>query len=201
MVKSNEIVEIINKYRIENGNLIKKRHKDLLRSIRKIKGVVNQEDLIKSRYTYKSYNGGSKTVACYKLNKNSIKALLDMTKSTDKVPLQEIYESLGGDYSETICIDRFETTFFNKLMEILNVLEIEIELQKPILSYKLDGYIKKYNLAIEYDEEQHFVEPQKSEDKIRQAGIKKELNCKFIRLDYRNTDAHNVGMVIKEIKN
>lgn len=163
MVKSNEIVEAINKYRVENGILTKKRHADLLRSIRKITKIFNdsiKKDIVKDFYEIDKKvgnNTGKEKRICYKLNKNSVKALLDMTKSTDKIPLQEIYESLGGDYSETICIDRFETTFFDKLVEILNVLEIEIELQKPILGYKLDGYIKKYNLAIEYDEEQHFL--------------------------------------------
>ena len=66
---------------------------------------------------------------------------------------------------------------------------------------RLDGYIPKFNIAIEYDESQHFIEPQKSQDIIRQKEIEKALKCNFVRCDYRNTDAYNIGLVLNEIIN
>ena len=108
---------------------------------------------------------------------------------------------MGGNCSWTICVDRFETSFLNKLSTVLNVIGIEYEFQKPVLNnkYKIDCYLNKYNLAIEYDEQQHYVEPQKSKDIKRQKEIETKLKYNFIRLDFKDSDAYNIGIIIKEI--
>lgn len=96
---------------------------------------------------------------------------------------------------------RFELSFFEQLDETLKPLGYEVEKQKSVFGgkYRIDGYIESLRLAIEYDEEQHKY--QEEEDEQREIKIQNELECDFIRLDYNNTDAYNVGLVIKEIIN
>jgi very-short-patch-repair endonuclease len=69
--------------------------------------------------------------------------------------------------------------------QILDELELSIGYkiirQYAIKGYFLDGYIPELNLVIEIDEEHH--KRQKEKDKERENNIKKELNCKFIRID------------------
>lgn len=94
---------------------------------------------------------------------------------------------------------REEIDFKNALIETLKPMNIEIEFQKNIFNgkYKIDFYIPKYNIAIEYDEYEHKYK--KQQDKFRQEEIEKLLDCKFIRLSYKNNYNYNVGIVIKEI--
>ena len=192
-----EVTEMINQFREMEGNKSELRHKDLLAKIKKELNVLElgQQCFILS--SYKDKKGELRP--CFSLNRDGLKHLIDMTKSRDKIPLQKAYESLGGDYTKVVCIDRFETTFFNKLSDTLSVLNIELETQFNVLNYRIDGYIADYNLVIEYDEVQHFVEPQKSKDEKREKEIIKAIDCQVIRLNYQNTDAFNIGLVISEI--
>ena len=215
-INSVELTEIINKFRQEEFNILKEKglnkkdkcvelqHKSFMKKIKKelemleILGLKEEKNILPIDYIDKK---GEKR-PCFSLNKEGVKYLLDLTKSKDKIAMQKVYEDMGGDYSKTICIDRFETTFFNKLSDTLFAMNIELDRQKTSCAkYRLDGYLPQYNIAIEYDESQHYVEPQKSKDIKRQKEVEKELGCQFIRLDYRNTDAYNIGLVIKEIIN
>ena len=98
---------------------------------------------------------------------------------------------------------RFELSFGEQLEETLKPLGIKIKTQKSMFGgkYRIDFYLPEYNLAIEYDEEHHNEEEKKIKDKIREEEIKNELHCEFIRLDYKETDAYNVGLVLKKIFN
>lgn len=191
-----EIVNIINEFRKNDGRK-ELQHKSFMAKIRKESEVLGDKNTYFIETSY--INKQNKEQPCFSLNRDGIKHILDMTKSKDRVALQKIYEDMGGDYSTIICIDRFETTFFNKLKDTLCAMNINLDMQKTVLSYRLDGYLPQYNLAIEYDEAQHFVEPQKSKDIRRQKEIKKELGCEFVRLNYKDTDAYNIGLVMKKI--
>lgn len=92
---------------------------------------------------------------------------------------------------------RFEVSFSNILLPILDKMGIEVIRQKKVLNYKIDFYIPEFNLAVEYDEEQHRFSVES--DAKRMDDIRKEIDCKFIRLSYKDTDAENVGIVLKEI--
>ena len=203
IIKSTDLVEIINYFRHEEGkndlrhdNFYKKIIKEL--EMMKIPGLSNELNFKKSYYI----NSQNKKQPCFELNKEAVKYMAEVTKNRDKETLLKVYEYMGGDSSVVYCIDRFETTFFNKLSDTLQAMDIELDTQKNVLGkYRLDGFLPQYNIVIEYDEEQHNVEPQKSKDIKRQKEVEKELGCQFIRLDYRNTDAYNIGLVIKEIIN
>ena len=54
------------------------------------------------------------------------------------------------------------------------------------LGYFVDGYSKKNNIVIEFDEKYHYRESQKNKDRQRQDMIGKLLKCKFIRIDENN---------------
>ena len=96
---------------------------------------------------------------------------------------------------------RFEISFGDQLKQTLKPLNIKVETQKPMFDgkYRIDFYLPEFNLAIEYDEEHHQQKENKVKDGQREEEIKSCLHCKFIRLDYKNTDAYNVGLVLKEI--
>ena len=96
-------------------------------------------------------------------------------------------------------IPRMEIRFFEALENVLKPMKIEINNQFTILNYRLDGYLPKYNLAIEYDEEHHNYNYEN--DKIRENRIINKLNCKFLRLSSENNDFYNVGLVMNFIMN
>ena len=194
-----EVTEMINQFREMEGNKSELQHKHLMEKIRKELDILKTLGLDQNFAPTEYLDSQGKERPCYSINKDGLKHLIDITKSRDRIPLQKAYESLGGDYTKVVCIDRFETTFFNKLSDTLSALNIELETQFNVLSYRVDGYIADYNLVIEYDEAQHFVEPQKSKDEKREREIIKAIDCQFVRLNYQNTDAFNIGLVISEI--
>ena len=49
------------------------------------------------------------------------------------------------------------------------------------LGYWIDGYDKKRNIVVEYDESYHNSPKQRKKDNIRQKQIKKLLKCRFFR--------------------
>lgn len=141
-------------------------------------------------------------------------------KKGDYIPLELVfkleYKSKGYNRHEFVYLicknyniqrpiieqqQRFEHEFRDKLTDVLQPFGYKIICQKSVFKgkYRIDFYIKSLNLAIEYDEAQHFVEPQKSEDIKRQKEIEIELGCEFVRLNYKNTDAYNIGLVMKKI--
>ena len=200
-IKSVDLVSIINTFREVEGKK-ELQHKSFMTKIRKEVEMLKSLGLDGEIY-YKpsSYiNSQNKEQLCYELNKEAVKYMADMTKSRDKEVLLKVYEYMGGDSSVVYCMDRFETTFFNKLSDTLQAMDVELDTQKNVLDkYKLDGFLPQYNIVIEYDEEQHNVEPQKSKDIKRQKEIEDKFGYKFIRLNYKDTDAYNVGLVIKEL--
>lgn len=69
------------------------------------------------------------------------------------------------------------------LDELQKSLKLKIIRQYSIIGYFVDGYIKELNLVIEVDERYHRKNINK--DKVREADIKQELNCGFVRIqDY-----------------
>jgi very-short-patch-repair endonuclease len=88
---------------------------------------------------------------------------------------------------------------FGKELEnfIKTIYNLEVKTQYPVKNYKLDFYIPKFNLAIEFDEKHHKY--QKEEDKKRENEIKDILNCKFVRVSEEQSIGEQLGLVIKTI--
>lgn len=91
-----------------------------------------------------------------------------------------------------------EIRFREILSGCLRQLNYEVIYQYNILKYRIDIYIPKLNIAIEYDENNHNTYTYE-EQELRQRIIEKELNCEFIRVsdDYSIGDA--IGIVLAQI--
>jgi len=74
-------------------------------------------------------------------------------------------------------IGKFEKEILDNLSSIIGY---KILRQHQVKTYFLDGYIPELNLAIEIDETYHEKQPGK--DLRRENNIKKELDCKFMRI-------------------
>lgn len=197
-ITSVDLVRIINVFR-EQENRKELIHGDFMKKIRKeLKtlenaGISNQENIFSDKYI--DQKGEERN--CFKLTRDGVKLIADFTKNTDKIPMLKIYELMGGDTSKYYCVNRFEDSFFKHLQDVLTPMNINIELQKQCDNYRMDGYIEKYKLVIEYDEEHH--KRQLDEDINREIYIKNKLHCDFIRLDYNNTDCYNIGLIMNKI--
>lgn len=144
---------------------------------------------------------GSRTVKREQIN-HTIQ--LDMAKEicyrTKRSPrVNEVLKRLGVDVEQLHTSTRFEVSFGNMLREALGELGIEIVEQYNVDGYRIDFYIPQFNLAVEYDEQQHFITTNHEKDLERQKCIEDKLGCKFIRCDYRDSDIKNVMKVIKEV--
>ena len=79
-------------------------------------------------------------------------------------------------------------------IKIIKVFSNEkILLQHSVLNYQIDLYFSEHKLAIEVDEKGHTDRDEKKENE-REEKIKKELGCKFIRI---NPDAENYDIFVK----
>lgn len=164
-----------------------KRHSNILRDI---KHRVDDVRLVELVYLEVAIpNNAIKLVPIYMLNNKAVSILNQWYKNP------QLAELCGQKV--LLSTSRFEVSFSNILLPILDKMGIEIVRQFKVLNYKIDFYIPEYKLAIEYDEEQHRFSVKS--DAKRMDDIRKEIDCKFIRLSYKDSDAENVGIVLKEI--
>lgn len=91
-----------------------------------------------------------------------------------------------------------EINFIDKLEKVLEPLKIKGVRQYQVMDnkYRIDYYIPKFNLAIEYDENNHVYY---KHDEDREKEIKQELNCEFIRVSDDSCDEYNIGCIIKRL--
>lgn len=168
-----------------------KEHKNVLAAIRSMEGAwikVSGRKFSLSEYT----DSTGRKLPMYELTKDEVSYI------NQRFINKSLAEFCGQQ--AIVCTTRFETAFGKQLIETLTPLGIEVETQKFVCGkYRIDFYLPKYKLAIEYDEQQHQF--QHEADNQRMEDIKKELGCSFVRLDYKNIDATNVGIVLSEIFN
>ena len=94
--------------------------------------------------------------------------------------------------------ERKETIFIEQLEEFLSEYNLKGIKQYSVLNYRIDYYIPKLKLAIEYDENNHDSYSYEAQEG-RQKQIEKELGCKFIRLSDNCSDLKNIAKVSKYI--
>ena len=75
------------------------------------------------------------------------------------------------------CIGRKETNILDNLEKCFGY---NIERQKQIEGFYIDGYCSQLNLVVEIDE--FFHEKQREKDLIREQIIKKKIGCSFLRI-------------------
>jgi len=74
--------------------------------------------------------------------------------------------------------------------------------EKKFIKYWVDGYIEKHNICIEWDETPHMYSKEK--DLIRENYLKKNFNCKIIRINEKEflKDIENqINIVLNKINN
>lgn len=126
-----------------------------------------------------------------------VKILIIKSETKSSNFKEKLYNFLFPNNNTTFLHSRVEIEFLDSLKQSLQPFGIEGSNQFKVLNYRIDFYIPKLNIAIEYDEESHIYKS--SEDSLRQKEIEKEIGCYFIRINTRNTHAWNIGYVIKEI--
>lgn len=135
------------------------------------------------------------------ININNIRKLITLshTDNSKKESFIMFLKDKGYlEYNEVFTSSRKEITFLNELEEVLCVFGIKGIRQYNILTYRIDYYIPKLNIAIEYDENNHKYYTSENHD-IRQINIERALHCMFIRLSDSNSNLYNIGVVMKKI--
>lgn len=92
---------------------------------------------------------------------------------------------------------RFEYKIYNELKDYFSKLQYKIINQYSVCDnkYRIDFYIPKLNLAIEYDEQSHKYK--KHEDINREIEIHNEIGCKFIRIKEDMSVGEALGLISK----
>lgn len=110
--------------------------------------------------------------------------------------IKEFYEKLTSKQIPVIIKRYKENNFFESIIDAFNGF-IKIERQYSCLNYNLDGYIKKYNIIIECDENNHSYYNNENEKK-RTELINNELK-KPIWIRFNPDSEISIGKVINKI--
>lgn len=117
-----------------------------------------------------------------------------------KTELKNWLVSLGLIQDKLLLTERKEIKFLDKLQEALKPFDLEGIKQYKVLNYRIDFYIPKLNIAIEYDENEHKDYSYKQQQ-CRQKEIENSLGCDFIRISDKQNDEYNIGFVLLHISN
>ena len=109
-----------------------------------------------------------------------------MKKKSQKVIINDFRFKL---YDIIMCKEETVTV---KMIKVFS--NEEILLQHSVLNYQIDLYFSEHKLAIEVDEKGRTDRDEKKKENEREEKIKKELGCKFIRI---NPDAENYDIFVK----
>lgn len=136
----------------------------------------------------------------YLITESATIKLISNSKILSEVEKESLIDSLKLNEKYIILKSTKEINFIDKLEKVLKPLEIKGIKQYQVMDnkYRIDYYIPKFNLAIEYDENEHKGYSYKKQEG-RQKEIEKELNCEFIRISDDNCDEYNIGYIIKRI--
>lgn len=105
----------------------------------------------------------------------------------------------GIESDKYFIYSRKENNFMNKLSTVLKQMDIDIIAQHKVHNYHVDGFIERFNIAIEYDEHNNHSNYERDKEELRQKVIENELKCEFIRLSDTKTDEENIGIVINSL--
>lgn len=173
-------------------NRNRKRFKDNI----DIVDVINNEDF-KVVVENLFLKGSNRTKNIYALSERGYAKLVNIMKKDEKIAsivLKEYFDSdIVAEPSNTK-----EYYFYEYLSEYLEVFNLQGIKQYKILNYRIDYYIPKLNIAIEYDENNHRRYTYEQQEG-RQKEIEKELGCKFIRVSDEYSIIKAAGIVSKEI--
>ena len=144
-------------------------------------------------------NGGVQSVKM--INQDDVLMLIDRSRTVTsdyKRGLIQWLQQCGVIDDSMVATSRKEIEFVDSLEKTLEPFDLTIEKQYRVLSYRIDFYIKEFNLAIEYDENNHSGYSYESQEG-RQKEIEHAIGCTFLRLSDHDSDMYNIGLVMKQI--
>ena len=96
-----EVVDLINKFRLEEGNTTEKLHKTFLRDIRnEIKTLENVGISTEYNFVLSSYNDGTRNYTMYELRKPAIMQMLNKESALVRYKTQQYIEALENKITE-----------------------------------------------------------------------------------------------------
>lgn len=208
-ILSIDLVTIINEFKKiesetnEEKRFIELKHKDFMKKIRTELKVLEELNLGSEGNiiltTYIDKKGEKRP--CYELDSLGLKFLIDICKTSDRIPLIDVYNSMNNDKELYIYKEKKEYEFIGALISSLKGIGIEKSISEYYCcnKYRIDLYLPELNIAIEYDENNHRGYTYKQQEG-RQKEIEKNLGCKFIRVNSENGLFYNIGYCIEEIK-
>ena len=135
------------------------------------------------------------------INESGLYSLVASSKTATKEFKARFLNALqeGGFISgdTTFVSSRKEIEFISDLETALSEINITGTSQYNVDNYRIDFYIPSKNIAVEYDEQQHFTPKNQKEDKERQNHIEKKLGCTFVRCNYKDNNIVNIMKVLK----
>ena len=172
--------------------------------IRHCKYSTSFEDILKSGKTPKlnliSVLGNSWKQTKVIPESDVLRLVLKSKKITVKLK-DELISSLNLTKYK-ILMSRKEIEFGKELIDFIkNIYGFDVICQYQILNYKIDFYIKEFNLCIEFDENSHKINSIKNKDKLRENEISKFLKCGFVRVSEDNSIGEQLGLIMKSIIN
>lgn len=168
----------------------------------KMLGYKNPHDAIKRHCkesevaTIKAFTNGGVQDKKY-ISKNNALLLISKSKILTLKQKEDYINNLTNK-NIIIISSRKEIEFIEKLERLLKLLNLKSERQYHIKQYRIDLYIYGLNIAIEYDEDDH-NNYDKFEEEKRESIIIKELGCEIVRVSDKNSDEHNIGLIVKKI--
>ena len=163
---------------------------------------VDEEDKILKMIAH-FQNGNIVKTQTALINESGLYNLLAKSQTSSvayKTELKNWLVSLGLIQDELLLTERKEIKFLDKLQEALKPFDLEGIKQYKVLNYRIDFYIPKLNIAIEYDENEHKDYSYKQQQG-RQKEIENSLGCDFIRINDKQSDEYNIGLVLLHISN
>lgn len=195
----NKLVELNNEQVVTTSLAVAesfgKEHKHVLRDIRNLeKDVAPMKMFFEGEY----FDGYERKQTTFSMTKEGFLLLVSSYRGKDALEkkMQILSES---DMIPPSLPERKETEFFLELNQAIESFGegLTLHQQHRVLGYKIDGYIKEFNLAIEYDEPHH--KNKREEDERRQKEIEGVLGCDFLRVSSKDTNAKNIGLIFGEM--
>lgn len=187
-------------YKLYDNNLLSYMHNNIeLFDINHLLTILNYKDSRTKKqsvcrhikyYSIKNNNVNGFYIKEY-IERNDIKHLLMNSRKIRMIKLLELIKE-PVTYKIPIEIETLKIIY-----EIFE--DCEPHLQYKVDKYYIDLYLKKINIAIECDENNH-KHFKKDDEHTREEIIKKILNCKIIRYN-PDDDNFNINHVIKNIVN
>lgn len=134
------------------------------------------------------------------IDKYALHEILSIKRDYSIEYKNKIYKLITGEnFADFISNTSKEGEFLSILDEILSTLNLTgIHQYKVLERYRVDYYIPKLKIAVEYDENSHMNYTYENQEG-RQNSIEKELNCEFIRVSDKYSNGHNIALVINTI--